>query len=120
MPDPLISVVLPVYNGEPYIAAALESILRQDYDRFEVIALDDGSTDRSLEVLQPVSKSRRSYPRRITGEPRTHCDVERGHRLDKATLSPEWTPDDISYPTRFSRQVALFKAASARDQWYWH
>lgn len=46
MSVPLVSVLLPVYNGEPYLAAALESVLRQDYKRLEVIAIDDGSTDR--------------------------------------------------------------------------
>ncbi|RUW60296.1 glycosyltransferase family 2 protein, partial [Mesorhizobium sp. M2A.F.Ca.ET.067.02.1.1] len=49
---PLISVLLPVYNAEPYVAAAMQSILRQDYGRLEIIAIDDGSTDRSLEILE--------------------------------------------------------------------
>ncbi|TJV09076.1 MAG: glycosyltransferase, partial [Mesorhizobium sp.] len=41
---PLISVLLPVYNAEPYVGAAIQSILRQDYSRLEIIAIDDGST----------------------------------------------------------------------------
>ena len=49
---PLVSVLLPVYNAGPYLAAALGSILWQDYDRLEVIAIDDGSTDNSLEILE--------------------------------------------------------------------
>ena len=49
---PLISVLLPVYNAEPYVAGAMQSILRQDYGRLEIIAIDDGSTDRSLEILE--------------------------------------------------------------------
>jgi glycosyltransferase involved in cell wall biosynthesis len=49
---PLVSVLLPVYNAGPYLAAALGSILRQDYGRLEIIAIDDGSTDNSLEILE--------------------------------------------------------------------
>ncbi|TGT23707.1 glycosyltransferase family 2 protein, partial [Mesorhizobium sp. M4B.F.Ca.ET.169.01.1.1] len=52
MTAPLISVLLPVYNAEPYVAAAMQSILRQDYGRLEIIAIDDGSTDRSLKILE--------------------------------------------------------------------
>ena len=48
----VVSVLLPVYNAGPYLAAALGRILRQDYDRLEVIAIDDGSTDNSLEILE--------------------------------------------------------------------
>jgi len=49
---PLVSVVLPVYNGEQYIARAIESILSQEYGKFELIVVDDGSTDRTPEILE--------------------------------------------------------------------
>lgn len=49
---PLISVCMPVYNTEPYIAEAVESILAQTYRNFEFIIIDDGSTDRSLAILE--------------------------------------------------------------------
>ncbi len=48
----LISVVLPVYNGAPYIAAAIESVLAQSYLDFELIVVDDGSTDESPAILE--------------------------------------------------------------------
>ncbi len=47
-----ISVIIPVYNAEQYIGSALESILTQSYPNLEIIAVDDGSTDQSLSVLQ--------------------------------------------------------------------
>lgn len=50
--NPTVSVILPVYNGEKYVAEAIESILNQDYDSLEVIVVDDGSTDGTGEVLQ--------------------------------------------------------------------
>jgi glycosyltransferase involved in cell wall biosynthesis/FtsZ-binding cell division protein ZapB len=49
---PLVSIVLPVYNGEQYIARSIESILAQGYDKFELIVVDDGSTDRTPEILE--------------------------------------------------------------------
>lgn len=49
---PLISVIVPSYNCARYIAAALDSALNQDYPNKEILVVDDGSTDNSLEVLQ--------------------------------------------------------------------
>ena len=48
----LISIVIPVYNGEAYLEACLDSILQQTHNHYEVIAVDDGSTDESLPVLR--------------------------------------------------------------------
>ncbi|HND19308.1 MAG TPA: glycosyltransferase, partial [Acidobacteriota bacterium] len=50
-PNPsLISVVIPVYNGELYLAEAIQSVLDQAYQPLEIIVVDDGSTDRSVEI----------------------------------------------------------------------
>jgi glycosyltransferase involved in cell wall biosynthesis len=57
MSEPFVSVLLPVYNAEPYVGMALESMLRQDYRKLEVIAIDDGSTDRSLDVLRRYQRA---------------------------------------------------------------
>ena len=45
--DPLLSVIVPVYNVEPYLAKCLDSLLSQDISDYEVILVDDGSTDNS-------------------------------------------------------------------------
>lgn len=52
--NPLISVIMPVFNVEPYVAEAARSILAQTWTDFELIAIDDGSTDRSISILQEV------------------------------------------------------------------
>lgn len=49
---PGISVIVPVYNGEKYLSACIESILRQTYPDFELLLIDDGSTDDSLKICQ--------------------------------------------------------------------
>ena len=48
---PTISIVIPVYNVEEYLEESLNSVLNQTFDDFEVICVDDGSTDNSLEIL---------------------------------------------------------------------
>jgi len=50
--DGLVSVVLPVYNGAEYLAESIESVLSQDYNRWELIVVDDGSTDATPAILQ--------------------------------------------------------------------
>ena len=59
---PKISVIIPSLNAMPYIAETLKSILRQDYDNYEVIVMDGGSTDGTVSLLDGF----RSYDSRIT------------------------------------------------------
>lgn len=56
---PLISIIMPVYNVEPYIKQGLDSLLNQTMKHIEIIAVDDGSTDRSLEILNEYAKKDR-------------------------------------------------------------
>ena len=54
-----ISIVVPVYNVELYLADCLESILLQDFEDYEVLCVNDGSTDRSLEILREYAEKNR-------------------------------------------------------------
>ena len=47
-----VSVILPVYNEEEYISATIDSIINQDFTDFEVIIIDDGSTDNTLKIIE--------------------------------------------------------------------
>ncbi|WP_460425867.1 glycosyltransferase family 2 protein, partial [Azotobacter armeniacus] len=47
-----VSIIIPVYNVEPYLAQCLDSAIHQDYDNIEIIAINDGSTDASLSILE--------------------------------------------------------------------
>ena len=53
---PLVSVIVPVYNMEKYLAETLDSVLTSDYPNFEVIVMNDGSKDSSLSIAQEISK----------------------------------------------------------------
>lgn len=55
--QPALSVIIPVYNTDGYLATALDSILNQKFTRIEVIAVDDGSTDRSGQILDDYARS---------------------------------------------------------------
>ena len=70
---PYLSVLIPVYNGEHYLADALDSVLNQPCKDLEVIVADDGSTDRSLELAQ-------SYARK---DPRIHVLTHENYGLGK-------------------------------------
>ena len=58
---PAISVILPVYNGEEYILDAIKSIQEQEFSDFELIIINDGSTDASTEIINKVMDKRIRY-----------------------------------------------------------
>jgi glycosyltransferase involved in cell wall biosynthesis len=58
MADPLISVIIPVYNGEDFLPETLDSVFAQTYTNIEVIAVDDGSTDNSAEIIKRYPAAR--------------------------------------------------------------
>jgi len=59
---PLVSVIVPVYNGARVVGETIESLLAQDHPRVEIVAVDDGSTDESASVLAAFPGTRRRRP----------------------------------------------------------
>ena len=104
--SPRVSVVIPVYNREAYIGAAIDSILAQTFADFEILVIDDGSTDGSREVVRTYRdpRVRLLCQEHNQGLPRTRnagVDAARGAYL--AFLDS----DDVAYPTRLAKQVAF-------------
>ena len=58
LPKPLVSVLMPVYNGELYLKEAISSVLQQTFTDFEFIIINDGSTDKSQEVINTFNDER--------------------------------------------------------------
>lgn len=56
---PLISIIIPIYNAETYLANCIKSVINQDFSQFELILIDDGSTDNSLDIIKSFSKNSR-------------------------------------------------------------
>jgi len=59
--EPLVSIIMPAYNSAHYIGQAIESVLSQDYKNFELLIVDDGSTDNTKEIVQQFNDSRIKY-----------------------------------------------------------
>lgn len=108
--NPLISVIIPVYNGNGYLAEAINSILYQSFRNFEVIAIDDGSTDNSYEILKQLAKTDSRL--RIYKNPKNlniSRTLNRGIKLAKGQYIARMDADDISLKNRFCQQMKFLK-----------
>lgn len=105
---PRISVVMPVHNGEDYIEPAVDSVLNQTFSDFELIVVDDGSSDRTVERLQKYPDSRlRIYQQLPQG---LAPALNQGLRLCQGEFVARMDADDICLPKRFERQVTFLEA----------
>lgn len=106
---PKVSVLMPTYNVEKYIAEAIESILNQTFTDFELIILDDGSTDGSADIAKSFTDNRIVYH---------HNDVNLGLannlniglRMARGKYIARMDGDDISLPERFQTQIDFLEA----------
>jgi glycosyltransferase involved in cell wall biosynthesis len=102
---PRLSIALPVYNGEPFVAAAVESLLGQTFRDFELAIVDNASTDRTAEICRSFADPRVRYhrnERNIGGGPNWN------HAFDLASRAPffKWAAhDDVYAPTFLERCV---------------
>ena len=102
---PLLSVLMPVYNVEQYVAEAIESILNQTFNNFELIIIDDGSTDASRVIASEYAKRDhriRFYSRENRGIVKTRNELL---LLAQGKYFAIMDSDDISYPTRLEEQL---------------
>ena len=111
--SPLISVALPIYNGERYLAEAIDSILAQTFTDFELIIIDDGSTDSSLDILR-VYEKRDARIRLISRENRNLvATLNEIIDLARGTWIARMDQDDIAMPHRFERQLEWLEKSGA-------
>jgi glycosyltransferase involved in cell wall biosynthesis len=107
---PTVSVMMAVYNSERYVEEAVASVLGQTFTDFELLILDDGSTDGSLEVLRRLAAT---DPRiRLTSRPNKGLAPTLNELVDMARgeFLARMDADDVSLPERFERQVAYLRA----------
>jgi glycosyltransferase involved in cell wall biosynthesis len=113
MPDhsPLVSVIIPVYNSERYLAETIESVVAQSYSPVEIIAVDDGSTDGSATVVKRFPAVRYYFqPNSGIGAARN-----RGIELARGTFLAFLDADDVWVKDKLALQMASFRGDSALD-----
>jgi len=105
-----ISVLLPVYNCPTYVGAAIESILNQTFEDFELLIIDDGSTDDTPQVLTSYSDSRirhiRHENRGLAGTLNVGIELALGKYIARQDQ------DDLSLPERLEKQLAYMEQHS--------
>ncbi|OHU90679.1 MULTISPECIES: glycosyltransferase [Pseudoalteromonas] len=113
---PLVSVLIISYNQEDFIAEAIESAVKQDYDNLEVIVADDGSTDRTVEIIQQYAEQ---YPKRVV--PIVNVEnlgitgnSNRGLAICKGKYIAFQGGDDVLLPGKISTQVQWLEADPKR------
>jgi glycosyltransferase involved in cell wall biosynthesis len=103
MQSPLISVIIPAYNHEIFIADALNSVLHQSFADFEIIAIDDGSTDNTFGEMKKINDPRiRLFHQTNIGAAET---INRGIDLSQGQYITILNSDDLYHPER----LAVFK-----------
>ena len=103
---PRVSVVMAVHNGAPYLRAAIDSLRGQTFGDFELIVIDDGSTDDSVAIIRSVEEPRL---RLISNERNLGLatSLNRGVAAARGEFIARLDADDLAMPARLARQVAF-------------
>lgn len=106
---PAVSVVIATYNYGRYLAGALDSVLAQTFTDFEIVVVDDGSTDATAEVILPylADPRVRYYRTENRGQP---AAKNFGIRFARASLIGFLDADDLWLPAKLERQIALLRS----------
>ena len=104
--EPLVSIVMPVYNASKYLVAALDSIVNQTYQNWELIAVDDASSDDSFLILKQYAAmdDRIKIYKNVTNLG-LGGNTDKAISLAKGRFIAKMDADDISYPDRIEKQV---------------
>jgi glycosyltransferase involved in cell wall biosynthesis len=116
MNNPLVSILIPVYNTEKYVAEAIESALNQTYKNIEIIIVDDGSTDKSWEIIESY---RQKYPDKI----KTYRQKNKGacaarnkaFELSSGQYIQYLDADDLLAPDKIEHQIKYFDGSGNDD-----
>ena len=104
---PIVTVLLPVYNAGKYLQESVESVLRQTYTSFELLILDDGSTDNCTDFLLQIIDER---IRLIKRKHNYIATLNYGLSIARGKYIARMDADDRMFPTRLEEQVAVLEA----------
>lgn len=106
--EPAITVLMPAYNAERYIAEAIESVLQQTFTDFELLIVNDGSTDHTVNIIRSFNDDRITL---INQENKGVSEaLNTGLKQAKATYIARFDADDICYPDRLTKQYEFLIA----------
>lgn len=107
--NPKISVIIPVYNDERYIQQTIQSVLDQTFADFELVLVNDASTDRSLEIINQFRDPRIHV---YTNEKNLGIvgSLNKAISLSKAEIIARLDHDDLCYPTRLEKQYLFLES----------
>ncbi len=100
---PLVSAIIPVFNGEQYLSQAIESVLAQDYRPLEIIVVDDGSTDRTAKIAQSYESVTYLYqPNQGNGKARNlGIQSSGGEFISFLDSDDRWMPNKLSLQMKY-------------------
>jgi len=104
--QPLVSIVIPVYNAESYVYTTLESVLKQSWRELEVIVVNDGSTDRSMEICEQFGDPRIRYVEQENGGLASARNA--GIKHTRGDFLGFIDADDIWHPEKVARHMEQF------------
>ncbi len=105
---PKISVLMPVYNGDPFLDKSIKSVLNQTFNDFEYIIINDGSTDDSLKIIESYEDSRIKIIN-FSKNMGIAAALNNGLNAAKGDYIARQDQDDISHPERFSLQLGYLE-----------
>lgn len=108
-PEPAVSVLLPVYNGDQHLGRAIRSVLDQTLSNVELLIVDDGSTDDTAEVVASYAHDPRLRVVRHERNLGLVASLNDGLAACRAELVARLDADDVALPTRLERQRAMFE-----------
>lgn len=110
---PLVSVIIPAYNAEVFITRTLQSVLNQTYKNLEVIVIDDGSSDRTSEIVKAIALQDSRL--RLLQQPNSGVAAARnlGIQMSQGEFIAPIDADDIWYPQNLERQVRVLATADS-------
>lgn len=113
MRNELVSVIMPAYNAAKYISESIDSVLRQDYDNWELIVIDDGSTDQTAGITKQYAASND----RIKYIEQPHAGQGKARNAGLQISSGEYVAfldaDDIWLPEKLSKQIEILQSTDA-------
>ena len=110
--NPLVSIVIPVYNGANYVAEAIESALKQTYKNIEVIVVNDGSTDDTEKIVKKYGDKIRYFYKENGG---VASALNLGIKNMKGEYFSWLSHDDVYYPNKIERQIEELKKLENKD-----